>query len=1112
MKRVMLVGALALGVSAWAGADVIAGANEVRTNDVASGTAVADGAVLADPAGVLAKTGAGTWQFNDAQAEQPMPFAVTAREGAVAWSEGAARAPIPQEQVLAALSAKAKFWVDASKADSFVESPEGGVERWCDVRETDPSAPSYVYAQAFLSTSESDRYSHARPERAVTNGLDAVYFGGIGANATNGRAMTWHKPDGTAAKGADIATAFAVHRVSDGQGIIFGSQDDSSLLQIASVYWGTASASFSHPIMRYESMTIALNGRQFLNGVQTDFMTQRPQRGLWIYEYESPLGFPFNASAFFLHAGSSEANAKAQGTKQGGGDYLMEAIVFTNRLTEVERVLVTTYLARKWLPQSSAARTFVASSDGAVALSGAATHVGLAGDGAFSAAPNTRVHPVYAAGPFEGKGEFQPGAGTAGQTVLLKQMPLAVQAGKTLVSAATGKDGPKVYAEDGADAHAVVKDGAGVVAIHGVPADVNRLEVKNGLLVVEPAPADDREAVVEVPIANPSFEERASAADAAAWGHQWSNGATYCGWKSSSSSCFVYDFTKWALDMKGANSATRSQWGLMAHPADGNSAMLIQGTAVVTTAVEIPSAGHYVLSFALSNRGTGTGFPLLVTFIEKATGTRHLVTKMPNFAGSKTAFFWPRAFRFRLPTAGAYTLELKRDAFATDVSVVVDDFHLRRVPSGDAFDDWEVPGGNFENVQWGANNAGFTGRSTSNTVAGWTLTAETAGHEPIFCCRAIRNKDGSWEYPYSFYNDCRAPFDNGQLWFGYSKAYAETTFTPPAGTWYLKADVAGGGQYVGTLRAALVRDGAETSLGSVTPSSRVFAPRRFPTPFTADGTTPVTVRFSFAPASEGNPGVKSDKVYVDNVVLSPRSTARGKELLKNPSFESDSDWTVTADMYYDANGKALMACSSSRVAYTTYPNQYSRDVCDGSVLRTLRARGMITQNVALPEAGWYRFAYNVHQRTDFGANPVEAFVVDGGVTNRLLVSANHAYTNFVEHAALFHVDAPRTVTVGLRGTNDVTGQTKEDRDALIDGLSLKVVPAPAGQPFHKDLVVRVDAGARLALNFAGTNTVRNLRLDGRAVTGIVSAATHPGILYGPGALEAPQNGTLIMIR
>ena len=1118
------VSVLTIGLSACTamGADVVVGAHGVLNKEVPEGTETADGAVLADPAARLVKTGAGTWQVSDAQAEQPMPFALEAGEGTVAWTEGASRQPISREQVLSLLSAKAKFWVDASKADSFVASEKGGIERWCDVRETDPSAPTHVYAQAFLATNDTQRYSHARPERVVTNGLDAVYFGGMGANPSNGRAMIWHKPNGDTAIGPDISTAFVVHQVTDGQGVIFGSTNDTTHLSIGSVFWGTAAASFSYPIMRYETMTMALNGRQFLNGVRTDFMTQNPQRGLWLYEYESPVEFPFNASAFFVHDGGSEANSTKLGVKKGGGDYLMEAIVFTNRLTEAERVLVTAYLSRKWLPKSAAARTLTTAADGSVALSGAAVRAGLKGDGTFSAAPYQRVHPLAAVGPFEGKGEFKPGSGTAGQVILLKQMPLQAKAGQTLIAAASRTDGPNVYAENTAGAKEIVKDGSGVATIHGVPEGVESLTVRKGLLAVEPGPAADWSETVEVPIPNASFEERATAADADAWGHQWAANATYCGWKSTTASCFVYDFTKWDLDAKGANAATRNQWGLRAQPPDGNSAMLIQGTAVVTTDVEIPSAGSYVFSFALSNRSTSKGFPLLITFIEKATGNRVLVSKVPNFAEQNSTVFTARAFRFKLPSAGAYTLELKRDAYGPDVSVVLDDLRLRRVPAGDSFDDWSIPGGNFENVQWGPTNSCYASRSNVNTVAGWTLSAAKTGCEPIFTCRAIRKPESTsiGSIPYSYYNDSRAPFDNGQLWFGHRNAFAETTFTPPAGRWYLKADIAGGGQYIGSLMATLVNgDGMETSLGSLVPSTRTFETRRFPTPFTADGTTPVTVRLSFAPS--GSAGdvpanshtVKTDKIYVDNVVLSPRRTALEAELLKNSSFElNNSDWTVTSDDYYDATGKKVYTVGSSRVAYTSYPRQYSADVCDGLVMRTLRGRGAIAQSVELPAPGWYRFAYNVHHRTDFAANPIEAFAVIGGVTNRLVVSANHAYTNFVEHVGLFKVESAQTVTVGLRGTNDLTGMTKDDRDALVDGLSLKLTQPPAGLPFAENLTVRIEEGARLALNFAGTNTVERLRINGRTVTGVVSAATHPGLVYGVGALEARPHGAVVIVR
>ena len=63
--------------------------------------------------------------------------------------------------------------------------------------------------------------------------------------------------------------------------------------------------------------------------------------------------------------------------------------------------------------------------------------------------------------------------------------------------------------------------------------------------------------------------------------------------------------------------------------------------------------------------------------------------------------------------------------------------------------------------------------------------------------------------------------------------------------------------------------------------------------------------------------------------------------------------------------------------------------------------------------------------------------------------------------------------------------------------------------------IDVADGARLQLDFAGTNKVYSLRIGGSSYVGFVSAATYPELfptLSGPGTLWITPKGTMLIVR
>ena len=86
--------------------------------------------------------------------------------------------------------------------------------------------------------------------------------------------------------------------------------------------------------------------------------------------------------------------------------------------------------------------------------------------------------------------------------------------------------------------------------------------------------------------------------------------------------------------------------------------------------------------------------------------------------------------------------------------------------------------------------------------------------------------------------------------------------------------------------------------------------------------------------------------------------------------------------------------------------------------------------------------------------------------------------------------------------------------AVLRLASLAAVPVEVAAPAGADgASIRVADGATLRLDYPGALRVGKLHgPDGRAVYGTVSAATHPGFLAGPGALEIVQPAFVLVVK
>lgn len=89
-----------------------------------------------------------------------------------------------------------------------------------------------------------------------------------------------------------------------------------------------------------------------------------------------------------------------------------------------------------------------------------------------------------------------------------------------------------------------------------------------------------------------------------------------------------------------------------------------------------------------------------------------------------------------------------------------------------------------------------------------------------------------------------------------------------------------------------------------------------------------------------------------------------------------------------------------------------------------------------------------------------------------------------------------------------------EKEAHIDSISLKQVHETRDltPPFDPKAGIVVAEGARLETDFAGTNTIRGLRLGDVRCAGFVRAADYPEYLSGTGTFKIVPRGATVSFR
>ena len=315
-------------------------------------------------------------------------------------------------------------------------------------------------------------------------------------------------------------------------------------------------------------------------------------------------------------------------------------------------------------------------------------------------------------------------------------------------------------------------------------------------------------------------------------------------------------------------------------------------------------------------------------------------------------------------------------------------------------------------------------------------------------------------------------------------------------------------------------EGAEVTLDSRDAQKRTFTTVVWNKDVTfADTNTTVTLTFSNT--------ADNSVALIDDLEFVPAHEVRESfdAVVKSGDKFSTDNWTFFNNRV-EGDTKSLAGNVTDIGNSVYYGHNRYRNNASGAKLID---RGAMYQSVTFPGPGRYRLKWHSRARADvrdatYTANfsygkksALRVVLADGGVTNTIYEGST-ATTNFVGYACTFDIaDASKTYALGFLGANDPDVSGVNDQMSYICNLKCDRI-GEAGQTdtsFAMDplLSIRVASGAKIELDYVGTNEVATLRFGGRRVSGIVDAKSHPLYVSGRGALLAkPREGFTVIFK
>ena len=1114
-------------------ADIIVGDGE-RTNVHVESDSVLqqNGAVWVQPGGVLDKTGKGDWTLPLGLIVTPSDTTINVRDGSVTIP--AVEGEAPTVETPTATLNKAALWIDPSvKCD--LDADGKSVLRLPDVRETATSVP-YNYLRAVSMTNFVQKFPQIE---GAGQGLKCVNFGAYKSGKWM-RLTNAGDNDGSACSKSlrgKIRHLFVVYQVVSSQGYVF-SVEDSNYISFHPYY---SSGDVNKPLVSGNLSTAPtlLSAKCYVNGERCDPTTTiPPQRAFMVLEFQF-CGKSGSMDGFF-----NDRNNTSSGGRQGG-DFLAETLVFTNNLSEVERVQVGRYLSNRWkIPFASGSRKLNVAKGAKVNVLAGGSSVHVSGEGVLSVS-NGEVPLIGWGSPdFHGEVELPENS----QMVVRDDIYAYSLSGGDRLTVNTGLSkkcysGDAVVRSNELPADSIVKDGNGAATIRSVPAGVKKLTVSDGTLTLS-SPYKSTlisGSETEASISNPGFEDAATLTTSSYsyLNNSWNNGAnierTLVDWTGRllPEEDGVYS-DGWTAFFN-ASHEKYSEFNYRTYPLapEGVWAFAFRGRSEIETQINVPVDGMYELSFShvgFSPAQHGTHHVLEVFIGSDANSLVRHVRTIPF------SDLWYVRHRVLIPdlTAGNKLLRIRSSTAPKAIpATAVDDIKLKLV--SEKRPGFPVPNGDFESCTT-SNISDLYPRfkSTKEMPDGWALTqVDWSGDATLPSIAVVRygvdinGSYGGYAVTQPAANVADWKHGNVQLILASAKgAKAETSFNPPKpGLYFLKARV---GQFthsslfescpfssVPAIEIAVKHgDGEFTSCGTVSPAGRMMNEICWPKPVRiTDVDTVLTLAVSNT--------VATSAALFDDLEFIPCSEVLSANLLSDGGFETNNDWElVSRDGKDDWNDK-------SNASYRGFTSQYyGYDKGEGVRAISLIDFAGCYQSIHFPVPGRYRLRFIARARDDTRYVPspytvgakMRAVLAKGSVTNEL-VSLETPTTNFVGHTVFFDVDnVDADYVFGFEAANDKRVSGYKDRMVFIDDASIVYCgDSFAGgrrEEFQipEDMSISVADGAKLDADFAGMHTLAEMRLGGRRVSGVISRKTHPEYISGTGMFYVQPKGTCIHFR
>ena len=954
----------------------------------------------------------------------------------------------------------AVVWLDASLPNTikFVEGSSVKVQDWLDVRETGSGTAGDPYLKwrgvAYTNLGHHATYA-PDPDgwfptyNPAANGENAyVDFG----QYSSGR-MMWFKDASNAITDINpLHHAFVVIGTHDGHyGFILNPGSNNAVL-VPQYYNSLVNCHLNNFIQSTSGWTALVSGVFRVDGVVVDPVNTKPNGDYQLLDIKTGRA-NWKVSGIFSHSTIANNN---DGYRQGGGR-LCEIILFNRMLEEPERLKVEAYLRHKWFGAKVSTPTYALGANCGLSLSGSVL------DLSDSVALTVTAGATYA----------------------------ATTAGVEYVSAAES---------------ALVKTGDGEFVVGNISSGLTNVSVNAGTLRLR------QDVQVSIPtnlcgyIEDPSFEafsDKNLEADGT-WSVP-SSSATH-GWKSVTGKSFNASVAKWKKSGESGNYYYNVNAPGRSYP-DGMYAGVLHITGSLETTVTLPADGIYRLSYWVAQRPNYKGHEHRVLI--DGTPVADVKAWDPNNYYHRVSFRLPRL------SAGEHTLALVSDDndssssrtvnFSVPDSIMstgnlvalVDDFHVDWIEAGD--DEVPLSNASFELAPFCATRYD----RLPADLGGWEYVSTNELNE-IYLEQVWNGR--ALVHPAS--DGCRILNIVKLAQIGQSVTF------PTAGTYTLTCAAGSVTTDVADNTGSLLFTLGGATIGTLQPNA-VMKTYSFTFDVPEDNYTAKLVIAG---------QVANSVVSLDDIRIAKQPISHVAE----NTFTSNG-WSVYEEPseIHDGNGKVeWLTTGLSDVAWgaVVYGNDVNRV--------GIRNRASIWRTVTFPEAGTYRlsvasigrfYRYNDLHLSDpgiltrYSGNEFDAWVAKGCVTNVIGRFGVDDRERFVTHRFVFELPEGGDWKVGFSGLKQsehkVQGSnTHYSNGGVLDGLAIEKVTAGAKPELSEKVEIDVADGAKLALDYIGTNTAYTVRYAGRSVTGDINADTCPDFVTGVGSLYVQPKGTMILFR